>query len=45
MIHYSLNIRVLMSRLPVFETRGSINYENVGLDITIYTVFIRLVDE
>ena len=45
MIHYSLNIGVLMSRLPVFKTRDYTDYENVGLDITIYIVFIKLVDE
>ena len=45
MIHYSLNIGVVMSRLPVFKTRDSIDYENVGLDITIYIVFIKLVNE
>ena len=45
MIHYSLNIGVLMSRLPVFKTRDNTDYKNVGLDITIYIVFIKLVIE
>ena len=45
MIYYLLNIGVLMSRFPVLETRSSIDYENVGLDITIYIVFIKLVNE
>ena len=44
MIHYSLNIGVLMSRLPDIKTRDSIDFENVGLDITIYIVFIQLVN-
>ena len=45
MVHYSLNIGLVMSRLPVFKTRDSIDYKNIVLDITIYTVFIKLVDE
>ena len=45
MIHYSLNIGVLMLRLPVLKTRDYTDYENVGLDITIYIVFIKLVNE
>ena len=43
MIHYSLNIGVLMSRLPVFKTRDNTDYENVGLDITIYIVLSNLI--
>ena len=45
MIHYSLNIGVLMSRLLIFKARDYTDYENVGLDIIIYTVFNKLVNE
>ena len=45
MIHYLLNIGVLMSILPVLENRGSIDYGNVDLGITIYMDFDKLVDE
>ena len=43
MIHYSLNIGVLMSTLPVLKIRESKDYEIDNVDITTYSVTTKIV--
>ena len=43
MIHYSLNIGVLMSTLPVLKIRDSKDYEIGNVDITTYSVTTKIV--
>ena len=44
-VHYSLNIGVVMSRIPVLEPIGFLDDKNSILDITIYSVTTNIVDE
>ena len=44
-VHYSLNIGMIMSRIPVLEARGFVDDKNGMLDITIYSVATNIVDE
>ena len=43
MIHYSLNIEVLMSTLPVLKIRDSKDYEIGNVDNATYSVTTKIV--